>query len=62
MDGRIGTRNLEIFIGANALLFIVVTYFINHLAFVLSIPTLIILAGYSIFKRFSSYAHLSMAL
>ena len=62
VDGRIGTRNLEIFIGANALLFIVVTYFINHLAFVLSIPTLIILAGYSIFKRFSSYAHLVLGV
>ncbi len=62
VDGRIGTRNLEIFIAINALLFIVVTYFINDLAFKLSVPTLIILAGYSIFKRFSPYAHLILGV
>ena len=62
VDGRIGAYNLKIFIGLNAFVFIVVSYFINDLAFKLSVPVLIILAGYSIFKRFSSYAHLVLGI
>ena len=62
VDGRIGTLNLQLFIGANALIFIVVAYFINDLALYLSIPILIILGGYSLFKRFSPYAHLVLGV
>jgi len=62
VDGRIGVKNIEIFIVANALIFIVVAYFINSLAFYLSFPILIILGGYSIFKRFSETAHLVLGL
>lgn len=58
VDGRIGRSNLLLFIGINALIFIIVAYFINSLAFKLSFPILIILAGYSIFKRFSETAHI----
>ena len=58
VDGRIGKTNLLIFIGVNALIFIVVAYFINSLAFCLSFPILIFLGGYSIFKRFSQTAHI----
>jgi len=62
VDGRVGTKNMQIFIVLNALVFIVVAYTINILAFWLSFPILVILAGYSIFKRFSSYAHLVLGV
>ena len=58
VDGRIGKTNLLIFIGVNALIFIIVAYFINSLAFYLSFPILLFLGGYSIFKRFSQTAHI----
>ncbi|MDX1808479.1 MAG: menaquinone biosynthesis prenyltransferase MqnP [Sulfurospirillaceae bacterium] len=62
VDGRVGETNMIIFIVANAIIFIVVAYFINHLAFYLSFPILAILGGYSIFKRFSETAHLVLGL
>ena len=62
VDGRVGNTNMLIFIGLNALVFIITAYFINTLALILSIPILVILAGYSIFKRFSSYAHLVLGV
>jgi 4-hydroxybenzoate polyprenyltransferase len=62
VDGRIGQKNMQIFIMLNAFIFIAVAYMINSLAFWLSFPILVILAGYSIFKRFSSYAHLVLGL
>ena len=62
VDGRIGEKNIMIFIVINAAIFIVVAYFINSLAFWLSAPILIILGGYSIFKRFSATAHLVLGL
>jgi 4-hydroxybenzoate polyprenyltransferase len=62
VDGRVGERNMQLFIGLNALVFVVVAYVINSLAFWLSFPILVILAGYSIFKRFSSYAHLVLGV
>ncbi len=62
VDGRIGEKNMQIFIALNAFIFIVVAYMINSLAFWLSFPILVILAGYSIFKRFSSYAHLVLGV
>jgi 4-hydroxybenzoate polyprenyltransferase len=62
VDGRIGASNLQLFIGANALIFIAVAYVINDLAFYLSFPILVILGGYSLFKRFSPYAHLVLGV
>lgn len=62
VDGRIGIRNMKLFIGLNAGIFIVVAYMINDLAFYLSIPILTVLGGYSLFKRFSPYAHLVLGL
>ena len=62
VDGRVGKKNIQFFIGLNALIFIVVAYMINTLAFWLSFPILAILGGYSIFKRFSPYAHLVLGL
>lgn len=62
VDGRIGVRNMELFIALNALIFVIVAYLINNLAFILSVPILVILGGYSLFKRFSPYAHLILGI
>jgi len=62
VDGRIGTTNMQLFIALNAFVFIVVAYMINDLAFYLSVPILVILGGYSLFKRFSPYAHLVLGV
>lgn len=62
VDGRVGSGNMKFFILLNALIFCVVAYMINPLAFYLSFPILGILAGYSLFKRFSPYAHLVLGL
>lgn len=58
VDGRVGEKNMLIFILLNGLGFIVVAYFINSLAFKLSLPILFVLGGYSYMKRFSYLAHL----
>ena len=62
VDGRMSERDMQLFIIGNALLFIVVSYFINTLALILSVPILAILAAYTYFKRFSASAHLILGL
>ena len=62
VDGRVSTKDMQLFIAGNALLFIVVAYFINTLALLLSVPILGILAGYTYFKRFSASAHLVLGV
>ncbi len=62
VDGRLNKNTILMFTLANALVFIIVAYFINSLAFWLSFPILAILGGYSLFKRFSSFAHLILGM
>jgi 4-hydroxybenzoate polyprenyltransferase len=62
VDGRFSETQLLTLIAINALLFIIVAYSINDLAFWLSFPILLILGGYSWFKRFSEMAHLVLGL
>ena len=62
VTGEISIKQIKLFILANALIFIGVAYLINPLSFKLSIPILIILGGYSYFKRFSEYAHLVLGI
>ena len=62
VDGRMSERDMQLFIVGNALLFIVVSYFINTLALILSVPILAILAAYTYFKRFSASAHLILGV
>ncbi|MDR0666419.1 MAG: 4-hydroxybenzoate polyprenyltransferase [Campylobacteraceae bacterium] len=62
VDGRIGKVNMILFILFNAVLFVVAAWFINKTAFIASFPILIVLASYSFFKRFSSFAHLILGL
>ncbi len=62
VDGRVSNLTMQIFIVLNGLLFIAVAYFINPLAFKLSFPILAILGAYTLFKRFSSMAHLVLGV
>jgi 4-hydroxybenzoate polyprenyltransferase len=62
VDGRVSNVQMLGFIVVNALLFIVVAYFVNDLAFKLAIPILLVLAAYTFFKRFSSAAHLILGI
>lgn len=62
VDGRISPSQMAIFTGINALLFIVVAYFVNDLALYLSVPILIVIGSYSYFKRFSFLAHIILGV
>ncbi len=62
VDGRVSNATMVGFIIINALLFIAVAYFINPLALMLSVPILAILGAYTLFKRFSSLAHLILGV
>jgi len=62
VDGRVSTTQMVGFIFVNALIFIVVAYFINNLAFRLSVPILVVLGAYTLFKRFSALAHLILGV
>ena len=61
-DGRISPKIILLFAILNAAAFVIVAYFINNLAFVLSVPFLVILGGYSYFKRFSFLAHIVLGI
>ena len=62
VDGRVSTTQMLIFIAINAFIFILTAYFINSLAFKLSIPILFILGAYTLFKRFSALAHIILGI
>jgi 4-hydroxybenzoate polyprenyltransferase len=62
VDGRVSNQAMLIFIVINALAFILVAYFINKMALILSVPILIILGAYTLFKRFSSLAHIILGV
>lgn len=62
VDGRLGATSIAVFTLLNALIFIGVSYFVNSLAFSLSVPILIVLGSYSYFKRFSSMAHIVLGI
>ncbi len=62
VDGRLDNSSILVFIAVNGFVFVVTAYFINGLAFKLSLPILFILALYSYTKRFSSLAHLVLGV
>ena len=62
VDGRVSSGQMIGFIAINALLFILVAYLINPLAFKLSLPILAVLGAYTLFKRFSALAHLILGV
>ena len=55
--GKISAKAALVFVVANTLIFLASAWFINLLSFVLAFPTLIVLLGYSYFKRFSAFSH-----
>ena len=62
VDGRVSNAQMLGFIFINAVLFMVVAYFVNTLAFELAFPILVILGAYTLFKRFSALAHLILGV
>ena len=62
VDGRVSDVQMLGFIVVNAMLFIVVAYFVNDLAFKLAVPILMVLGAYTLFKRFSAAAHLILGI
>ncbi len=62
VDGRVSNTQMLGFIVVNAVLFMLVAYFVNDLAFKLSVPILMVLAAYTLFKRFSAAAHLILGV
>jgi 4-hydroxybenzoate polyprenyltransferase len=54
VDGRLSAPAILAFTLANAAAFVIVAYFINDLAFYLSVPILFVLGSYSYFKRWVS--------
>ena len=61
-SGVISTRAAAIFIGANTLLFIITSGFINKLTLILSPVALLIVLGYSLTKRITSLCHFILGL
>ena len=57
-SGIIKPNNALIFVMANSIFFIIVTFFINKLAFYLSPVALAVILGYSFCKRFTALSHL----
>lgn len=62
VDGRVSAQTMLVFMIGNAIAFVVIAYFINPLAFQLSVPILAILGAYTFFKRFSSMAHIILGV
>ena len=62
VDGRINPTQMLVFTLTNGLLFIIVAYFVNNLALILSLPILFIVGSYSYFKRFSYLAHVILGV
>ncbi len=62
VDGRVSNGQMLSFIIINAVLFIIVAYFVNDMAFKLSVPILMVLGAYTVFKRFSAAAHLILGI
>jgi 4-hydroxybenzoate polyprenyltransferase len=50
------------FLAANAAAFLIATWFVNRLAFILAVPTLLAVCGYSLTKRFTSLSHFFLGL
>jgi 4-hydroxybenzoate polyprenyltransferase len=60
--GILGVGEVRALVALSALAFVAVTYFINTLAFALSLPVLVVLLGYSHAKRFTSLAHVVLGI
>ncbi|MDR2963528.1 MAG: putative 4-hydroxybenzoate polyprenyltransferase [Bacteroidales bacterium] len=61
-SGKISPRAALVFCVVNVLLFILTTYFINPLCFVLSPVALAVILGYSYTKRFTAWCHIILGV
>ena len=61
-SGIIKPNHALIFVIINSLLFIICTYFINSICFYLSPIALLIILGYSLTKRFTSFCHFILGI
>ncbi len=60
--GILSRKEVLLFFVANAVFFVGTTFFLNRLAFILSLPALAAACGYSLTKRFTSWSHLFLGL
>ncbi len=60
--GKISSQAGLIFVIVNCVLFLITTFFINRLVFYLAPVALLVILGYSYFKRFSASAHFILGL
>ncbi|MEG1935855.1 MAG: UbiA-like polyprenyltransferase, partial [Rikenellaceae bacterium] len=61
-SGAIEPRSALIFIIINAIMFVITTYFINPMTFMLSPVALIVICGYSLTKRFTALCHVVLGI
>ncbi len=57
-SGKISKLSALVFIGLSSFLFILASYFVNKIAFLLSFPALFVLFLYSLTKRFTLFCHI----
>jgi len=60
--GKISPKTGLVFVIVNSVLFLMTTYFINTMVFFLAPVALLVILGYSYFKRFSASAHFILGL
>jgi 4-hydroxybenzoate polyprenyltransferase len=60
--GLLKANSVLLFTVINCILFIIVTFFINHICFYLSPVALAVVLGYSYTKRFTPFCHLILGL
>jgi len=60
--GKISPKTGLVFVIVNSVLFLITTYFINTMVFLLAPVALLVILGYSYFKRFSASAHFILGL
>lgn len=61
-SGLLSKRQVLGFLILNTMAFVIATYFVNRLAFALSLPTLMAVCGYSLTKRFTYLSHFFLGL
>lgn len=61
-SGLVSEKAAFWFVIANATLFVITTYFINTICFLLSPVALLVILGYSYTKRFTAFCHLVLGL
>ncbi|MBM3403920.1 MAG: 4-hydroxybenzoate octaprenyltransferase [Bacteroidetes bacterium] len=61
-SGIITAKNAYFFVVTNTMFFVIATFFLNNLCFMLSPIALLVILGYSYTKRFTSLSHIVLGL